>query len=219
MQINEIHEFIGFIIEKEEAGYISPEEKDNSLYAASLWLFSNRLKRYAVDQEAQDDLNPFKKRYVFTPSDSPGGLVTLPSDYVHMTAGGTITYDNKQERVHNWGLEAINDDELYERLSSQLDPVTIKKPVFQWAGNKKIQLYPKTPCAGEVWYLKEPVKPKYNYTQVGRDITYVPTGSVQLEWNSLNLNQVIYRALNFMAPRLEFEKMIQYSTMQTQLNP
>jgi hypothetical protein len=218
MLINEIHDFIGFIISKEQTGYVSHEEIDNVLYRASVWLYNNRVPFYAVDQKAQDDLAPFKVKWTFTHGSSPAGLVTLPANYLHLLSVSTNTYDNvKEESVEN-GIEFVNDDEKSERLRSQLDPVTTTKPVAQWAGGKKIQLYPKKPSVGEIWYLKAPAKPKFDYTQVGRAITYVPSTSVHLEWDELNTNQVMYRALSYLGIRLDADKFIGYANQQNQVD-
>jgi hypothetical protein len=218
MTIDKAHYWIDFIVNKEITGYFSPAQKDAALERASMERFAELLPLYAVNQKAQDDLGPFKKTYAFTNSTSPIGLITLPADYLHHLNTRIQTYNNQQQRVIYEPVDIVNDDELAKRLNSQLIPVTVSKPIGQWAGKGKLQLYPKSGNAGIVDYLKKPDAPVYAYTIVDRAVTYNSAGSTQPEWDDLNMSAIILRAVTYLGVHMDDQKKVEYSnTLKTQM--
>lgn len=212
MTIDLIHSRILFVLDKEISGYNPPAEIDLALDMASMWLFNERLPYYAVNQKAQDDLAPFKKLHLFTNGTTAAGVITLPTvDYLHFNGAWYTGFDNDLgKNVHN-EIEILNDDEIGERLRSELIPVTVTKPIGQWIGKGKIQLHPKSPSVGEAWYLKRPAIPVFAYTQVGRTVTYNGPGSTQLEWDDGCMNKIMIKALSLLGVNLSEDRLIQYS--------
>lgn len=207
--LEQIHKFIDFVSDKDMNGWVSPEEKDMSLHRASMWLFQDCFRSYSVNQKSQDDLAPFKKSYTFTNSTSPGGLITLPPTYQHFLGGWIQGYDNVREQITYTSFDIVNDDELAERISSQLLPIS-EVPVAQWVGKGKMQLWPKAASAGYVSYLKYPEKPSFVYNTSGREIIYDAVGSTQLEWDEVNINKIIHKALSYLGINLDSDKLINY---------
>ncbi|MEJ7914095.1 MAG: hypothetical protein WKF70_13125 [Chitinophagaceae bacterium] len=216
MTLKEIHEFILFVLDKEINGYSTPKEIDQALDRASKATFKQMLPYYAENQSFQDALAPFKVPHIFTHATSPAGVVVLPVNYVHFLALTVSYYDNIFQENKYQNVEVVNSDELAERLSSQLKPVTQLKPVIHWIGKRKFQLYPKGVNVGECWYLKSPDAPQYVFTQVGRVTTYDSVNSVQLEWDELELNNVMFRALQLLGVNLSNDQMIQYTQLKIQ---
>lgn len=211
MDLKDIHDIIDKITRKEVNGWLSPEQKDLALHQASLWVFNQRYKSYAVNQESQDDLAPFKKEYLFTNETTPDGVITLPGDYMHFLGGYIQSYDNSIGSVVYNGFDIVNDDELPIRISSQLIPVTETERVGQWLGKRRIRLWPRTPAAGYALYLKTPSAPKYNYSVVDRRIIYNAGESTQLEWDENNIiNAVLPRAISILGVPLEADAVIKY---------
>jgi hypothetical protein len=155
-------------------------------------------------------------KYQYTNATSANGIVTLPSDYLRFLSVWYTGYDNATQRTKLKGIEVVNDDELAERLESQLIPVSATTPVAQWIGQGKIQLWPKTASVGEVWYLKKPNKPVFGYTRTQRVITYDPATSVQLEWDEANINKVIFKTLSLLGVNLSDDKLMEYSNLKDQ---
>lgn len=211
--IYDIHKFIDLLCNKEQIAYFSPEEKDQYLFRASNWCYSDYWGIYATSQDAQDALAPFKASYNFTNGTSPLGLITLPSDYEHFLGGWAQSYDNANQRILYYGFDVVNDDELAERLMSQLRPITTTKPIGQWVGKGKIQLWPKLANAGYISYLKSPVSPKLDYTLSGvdgRDFTYNSGASTQLEWSETYLNKVVFKAIQFIGLNIDEDTFVKY---------
>lgn len=217
MTLKEIHDFILLVIDKEISGWVRPEDIDQALDRSSMSIFRSMLKGYAINQEYQDALSPFKTPHVFTNTTSSAGVITLPENYVHLLSITALVFDNDQQSNRQLPVEVVNADELAERLGSQLKPVTSNKPIAHFIGveNKRtrIQLFPSKPAVGQVWYLKRPNKPEFKYTQSGRTVTYNPDTSVQLEWGEVETNAVIYQALQLLGVNLSDEQMVQYTQL------
>lgn len=211
MEINDIHALIDKITRKEINGWFSPGHKDAALHQASLWAFNQRYKSYAVNQEAQDDLAPFKRIYQLLPENTTGGLVSLPESYMHFLGGYVQSFDNDRDSITYTSFDIVNDDELPIRLSSQLIPITETSRIGQWVGKGKIQLWPKTPASGFTTYLKTPDAPHYSYSVLGREIVYNAGDSTQLEWDENNImNVVIPRALSILGVAIESDNIVKY---------
>lgn len=216
MNIQEIHDFINFIKDQEINGYSSPKEIDSALDRASLSLFAEKVPVYALNQRAQDDLAPFKKQYFFTPSTTPFGVITLPTGYLHMLSIWALSYNNDTQSTELKEIDISNDDEVAERYRSQLNPVTTDSPIAQWIGKGMLRLYPGKPSTGEIWYLQRPARPFLALDQTGRTFTYNPTASVQMDWDEINLNKVMFMALANLGINMSNEQMVQYSELRKQ---
>lgn len=209
--LDQIHDFIDLVSNKNMNGWFSPEEKDMALHRASLWLFEDCYRSYALNQKAQDDLAPFKKSYTFTNSSTPSGVITLPANYQHFLGGWVQAFNNSTQSIVYEGFSILNDDELAYRLGSQLNPVSIIAPVGQWLGQGKIQLWPKVPNAGYLTYLKYPDKPEYVYVMDGRAIVYDSFNSSQLEWDESNINKVVHKALSYLGISIGSGDLVTYA--------
>jgi len=119
-----------------------------------------------------------------------------------------------------YAVKMINEDELSNRLNSQIDPVTYTAPVGEMVQLRKIQLYPKTNLyTGTVSYMRKPIKPVYGYTVVGgRTIVYDPATSTQLEWRESDVNMVLLKALSSIGINLSDAEVSQFAEVKSQQN-
>ena len=99
----------------------------------------------------------------------------------------TIQYTNQIGNTGYYSVKMTNEDELADRLNSQINPPIASAPVGVMLRRKFIQLYPiNTAYNGFVNYMRRPKKPVYGYSVVGgRSIVYEPDNSVQLEWKEI----------------------------------
>jgi hypothetical protein len=211
-------------LKKEQNGYISHEEIDSVLDRAQLVLFNQYhtnpkvpalTARYGESQRIDDALSAFKARYTFTTADTGGGVVSLPSNYMHLISLYTTTYSNVlQKNIFN-AVQVLNEEELIERLNSQVIPVTSDDPICIMNASNKIQLFPDIPQSGGVYYFRRPAVPKYNYTLSGRTETYVSNGSQDLEWRSFDILNIITIALSYYSIRLSAEDVLQFAELKT----
>lgn len=209
-----------FIIDKQQQAWYSPPEKDDMLDRAQMSYFMELYGNprqyqpsryvpsisYGVSQKINDSLSPFKVIAAFTADAT--GIITLPSNYVHLLAlntsevlaGGTVVLRP---------VQPLNEDELIERLESQLCPVSVSDPVCILNSEKKIQLFPEVAQVGKLYYLRKPAAPVFGYTQSGRVITYDPLTSTQLEWDDPSVNTIMLKALSFIGINLQANDLVQ----------
>lgn len=125
-------------------------------------------------------------------------------------------------RISNsyYAVKMVNEDELSNRLNSQIDPVSLSTPVGEVIQSRKIQLYPKVNnYTGTVSYMRKPIKPVYGYTVVGgRTIEYDPATSTQLEWRESDVNMVLLKALSSIGINLSDAEVSQFAEVKSQQN-
>lgn len=119
-----------------------------------------------------------------------------------------------------YGVKMVNEDELSNRLNSQIDPVNASNPVGEVLQLRKIQLYPKVNTyTGAVSYMRKPIKPVYGYTVTGgRTIVYDPATSTQLEWRESDVNMVLLKALSSIGINLSDAEVSQFAEVKSQQN-
>jgi hypothetical protein len=226
MTIDQCHRFLNFVIESEEAGYFNPERYDMALDAASMEKFTQDLPVYGTSEPMNESLSPFKRSLDVTNSTSPNGLITLPDEYEYLTSIIKVGYDNIRQKNTYYGIKIFNEDEMADALESQINPVTVNTPIAvrfgNTAGQKLIQLYPKNVNAVSLTYLERPKQPKFNYNQPDLDgiqVTFIPTGSTNLNWKEADIYKILFRALTILGINLDDEKVVRYGQAMTAQNP
>lgn len=232
MDIKVIHDTILFYLNKAQNGYVSHEEIDSVLDKAQLALFNQyhtnpklpsqaQAALYGESQRIDDALSAFKAKYTFAPGTIPnsissGGVVTMPANYLHLLSMYTTVYNNQLGRNVYSGVQVLSEEELIERLESQVIPVTPDDPIAIMNSSNQIQLFPETAQSGGVYYLRRPVAPVFAYTQTGRTITYNPIASTQLEWRDFDINNIISIALSYYGLNLSSQEVMQFAQVKQQ---
>jgi hypothetical protein len=226
MTIKEVHDYILMVLKKENGGYVAHEEIDQALDAAQMGKFTElfgNVKQYqpgrpvppvsyAVTQRIHDDLRNFKVRNILSTTNTLLGQVPLPSDYLHFL-GMSMVYSEAGIKFSS--IKILDESELIGRLNSQLLAPNRAKP-FGVIFNSYIQVWPATPFAGELNYLKRPDKPSYQYTITGRLETYDPLTSVDLKWSDDCQYDIINKALVILGLRLSDESVMAISQSKDQ---
>jgi hypothetical protein len=224
MDINTIHSTILFYLNKEQNGYVTHEEIDEVLDRAQMVLFNQyhtnpklpaqaQANVYGESQRMDDALSPFKASYTLNAGNTPGGLITLPAGYMHLINLYTTTFNSQLGRNVYSGVQMLSEEELVERLESQVIPVTSEDPVGIMLSQNRIQLYPATTATGQVNYFTRPVKPVFAYTQTGRTITYNQAGSTQMLWKDMDINNIISTALSYFGLNFSSQEVMQFAEL------
>jgi hypothetical protein len=222
MNINDIHNTILFILDKEQDGFVTHGEIDDMLDRAQLVLFnqyfnnpkipaSAQPQSYTQNQRVHDSLSAFKQRATFVNGDTPSGVLTLPVDFMNLLSLYTTVYNNTLARNVYSAVQILAEDELIMRLESQVIPVTADDPIGIMNKENKIQLFPEVAQSGGIYYLRRPVKPVFGYTQSGRTITYNSGTSTQLEWKQNDIMNIIVIALQFLGFNLSANDVVQFA--------
>jgi len=220
MDIGDLHDFIAFLENHQQVAFHSPGEIDNAIHRGSMDLFWQFAPVYGTSKEAKTALDPFTQTYQVTPANSPGGVVTLPSglafpsplNYATLTSAMAVAYDNTLRKTVYFDIDMVNNDELAQRLMSQIKPVTADRPIAISQSNGVYQLYPQQPNTAMFTYLALPVKPVYGYTPGVRKPVYNPSLSTQLQWNEAYYTKIIELAVAYLGINLGDMTLTQFMT-------
>ena len=197
-----------FIVRKERGVFVTIPEAMQTLDNAQLEAVEEWFSTYGTTQIIHDAIRKLRVQKSFT-SDSTG-LVTFDSDYLHMIGGA---YTVSGSTINN--VRFLNEDELALALKSQLRIVSTSNPIAIDA-SVGFRLYPAATQAGFYNYLRRPATPVLGYTQSGRNITYDPNTSTQLEFTDVYINNIISRALKFWGINMAEQDIQQFAQLQTQ---
>lgn len=216
MDLKVAHDYIRGQLGQERGGFESPEEIDAWLHRAQMEHFTQEVEEYSRSQKLQDSLGPFSTKFTFT--STSGGLVSLPivptvtPAYEHLLVIWAQYFDNTLSKTRYKPIKIVSEDELPERLNSQILEPTVEDPVGIEEKPGIFQLYPATTISGFGYYFKTPVAPIFVYTKPDRrTITYNQGASTQLEWNESSMNKILLKALILAGVNLSDGGVVEYA--------
>lgn len=185
MNIKEAVDYLNFWIRKERGAFYSIEESVNLIDISQKAYFNDIMPRYATSQIIKDTLQPFKETQLFNPSTTTNGMITISNVDYYDLLDCTIEY-NQDGRDSFFSIKMTNEDELADKLNSQINPPSATSPIGQMFTTRlnsptfhqytqyQIQLYPKQDIySGFIYYMRKPKKPVYAYTVVGEEVSYM----------------------------------------------
>ena len=218
MTQDKFHKIIEDICKKERVAFPTHSVIDNYQDISQMELFEMLYDSYGFGQKSKDGLVAFKKSYQFTPTTSPLGVITLPSDYVHLNDGhNVVSYDNVKG-VQSHKITFKSEEDIIGALKSQVRKVGLTNPVAEINAGV-IQLYPKQGQTGYINYFRRPLVPKFVFTQSGannRTITYDAVNSVNLEWTDGYVNMIIVKVLGYLGITYGENDLIQFNKLKEQ---
>lgn len=217
MDLKQVYDLLDFFINKEQGVYYTYAQKDLIVDAAQMSLFNDYFEVYLKSQRIDDALAPFYKKFIFTLSTTPGGLITVPDDYFHASAIQVVLQDGNGVNKTRAAIK-ISPDELAGRLNSQIFPPTTLDPIYITTQNWNPQLFPQQPTAGYMYYIARPAAPFFDYTTTGRKINYNQAGSTQLEWSSKDILSIILKTLKAIGINQREQDVMNWSQQQDQEN-
>ncbi len=216
MDLKTAHDFLDDILNKHSGGMLTPAQKDMYLHRAQLWYFNLAYDQYAKSQKDQDSLNVFTVPLVFTTLSD--GIIQMPvapatNPYEHFKAGWIQYFNNTQGEIEYKGFKVLLDDELAERLNSQILKPTTTDPVAEEPAPGQIKLYPAAVYAGRCTYFRTPKAPVFVFTTTSdeRVTVYNQGASTQMEWNETSMNKILLKAAQLAGVNLNDELIINYT--------
>lgn len=201
--IENIVDFMQYIVRKERGVYLTIPKATANLDAAQLDAFEQWFKLYGVSQEIHDAIRPFRVYQTFT-SDF-AGFVTYPSNCIHLLGQPFTLTGSTVNRI-----SFVNEDELPFALTSQLRAISNTYPIGVDMATG-FSIYPQQVQIGAYFYLRRPVTPVYAYIQSGRSFLYDAANSVQLEWTDNYINGIIARALKYVSISMDEAGVYQFA--------
>lgn len=208
VSVQEAHDFIRMIIKKNKLGFVSPKDIDRVLNrAVQDWVGAKVSKFHQSKTFDYDHL--MTKRVSFTVTNSTS-VQSLPNDYLEaLTVYSQVGTTLNEGSVYGW-------DSFLEVTGSKIIPPTVEKPaanIYIDENNlPKIQFAP-IPTSGSytfiLVYVPSPVKCVYNYTTSNGNISFNPTGSVDIAISERFMGDIYARAFMYLGIPLTDEILLQ----------
>ena len=226
VNVNTVYRTVLLIINKEQRGYITPDEFNRTAAQVQLEIFNEyfddlnqKLRVPGNDSEYSDRIKNLEEKIaIFQDSgncafnsgafDLP--ILTSPYEFYKL---GTVIYNNEKE------VQYVQPNEL---LELNLSPIT--KPSKYWPiytyKNFKIKVYPDTITNSiSCTYIRKPLNPIWNFTSTppGYQYVYTPTGSQDFELHPIEQTNLITRILLYSGIVIKDPQIVQVAAQQVQM--
>jgi len=231
MTVEDIYQWVFFLLNKTQSGEITDTSFNQAMQVVNMELFryetgmpesyqiGNPMPAVAwqLTNTISDDLRPF---IINVPINKVGDYFPYPTDYaafssmyfnytLNSTTGGNPTYQKR------W-VEPVSDSELRLRLISAIKMPTNFYPIAAWY-NQGYKVYPDNINRIELTYLKMPRTPFRAFTQLANDQTqYDPANSIQLEYPETLHPNFAVRVAKYVGVNIREEEL--YAMMQQRKN-
>lgn len=202
VSIDTVYQRVLAILNKEQRGYITPQEFNLFANQAQLDIFEqyfydlNQFMRLPGNDSTYGDVVDLlnEKIDIFEKfrqdvTMASGGVGTLPN-YYRM---GQLSYLNNGEYIE---IEKINQNELNHYINSKLTSPTLDSPIYVQTSSSAIQIYPNTINSGVTCnYISKPVKVEWQYQMVLGEALYNSTDSVDFELHASEETELVFKIL------------------------
>lgn len=221
MNLQQCFDSLNLWINKYLGGYYTVAELEQLLDDGQIALYNDYQPKASTSQRIKDALSPFRASYNITPSNSIGGIVTIPANmnYLNLLDIEIRYAISGRSITKHTALQVYNEDERADRLNSQIDSVSVTDPICEQIGDGSWQIYPESQYFGKVTFYRRPIRPVFGYTVIsGRVIVYNPSTSTELEWKETQVREVLLKSLESIGVNLSSEDVEQFATLHTTQN-
>lgn len=222
MNVNQVYEIIQYIINKNQDGYMSPDEFNliiNQAQTSFVTYLLGELQQYQYGRPQSRisfGQNEIVRGKITPLINSPllltinaQGLSPYPVDYLAPDA----MYDNS---IYRNRIRFASQDKLHSYLASTIDPIE-SNPVYL-IESTYLRFYPQNLGYARFSYIKEPPQMFWNSTDsiYGQPV-YNPVGSVDPVFYDTEMLEIITRALKIAGVNLQTQQVIQYANEVNQM--
>ena len=218
VSIDTVYQRVLSILNKEQRGYITPQEFNLFANQAQLDIFEqyfydlNQFMRLPGNDSTYGDMvdllnekidifEKFRQDVTIT----AGGVGTLPSYY----RLGELSYNNSGEYIE---IEKINQNELNHYINSKLTAPTVNAPIYIQTSSSAIQIYPTTITSGVTCNLiSKPAKVEWKYQMVFGEALYDSTNSVDFELHDSEETELVFKILEMAGLVIEDPAIYQFA--------
>jgi hypothetical protein len=178
MTLEQLWNFIDFIINKEQSGHISPDQRNLLFSVASKKRFEDELLQYQRTQTITDSLRTFFVLSTAASIDS-NGQYSLPANYRSKPSFDYIQTIGSTQ--YHRDIDLLTQQEYTTRRGSSIQPPSAKHPVFILTGTI-VQFQPLRSTTALFSYIRNPLTPYYDYyiDEFGREV-YKVAGAVKTD--------------------------------------
>lgn len=215
MTIDQAYNFVQFVYNKNQSGYISPSQFNNLAPIMQISLINDRIGNvksyqgdvppygFGMNQKIREELRPLLVQP--TTKTVTAGVMTVPDDYLYYD---TVSVNGRQ-------AQEVTEDEILELNNSLIKPPTVQYPKWVIHGNG-FNFYPTSITSVNLSYLRRPVAPKWNYDIVNDQPVYNPTGSQDFETGETTHYEVCARILQAVGLNLKLGEIVQWAELAQQ---
>ena len=215
ISVDTVYQKVLAIANKEQRGYITPQEFNLLADKAQMEIFENyfseedRFRRIASNDtiysdnatSVQDKIDHFEKYNELLDMSNGGGVATLPENY---KIGG-LFYRPNNDPTKSYKIDIVDQNEIGFILSSSTLAPTETRPIYtrfsisqddNIGRERRIQIYPVT-ILTDVYcnYLMRPNKPNWSYVLVKQKALYNRNLAVDFELHKSEEENLVNRIL------------------------
>ena len=232
INIDELYNFVQFIANKEQSGYVKPSQFNLAVDRAQMQLFMERYNNpaeyqpgrpiprvsYQQTQKISDDLLPFIRIRTYTLNAQGRLRWTRVNDYMHISSiRGHYEYEDDcgNTTTLRKRVKVVDDAEVSDYLNSPITMPTVDYPIAA-IYNDFLQIYPVTVEFIDLTYLTRPPVGEWAWTVANNQPVYDATASTDLVWSDELFNEIAIRILSFVGINLREMSISQYSETKKQ---
>lgn len=227
INVNKVYEFLQFISNKSQSGFLTPKDFNKSINSALYELITKRYHNirqqkpdgspiigFEQNQKVTDDLRYLIMNYDAYPVQS--GFVNLPKDYLHLSTLSYFRNDIDKEGETYTDLVNFNilrDSELAAQLSSKIFAQKVKRGKIALARfiGDKIEVFPKDIKVVKLVYLRKPKQVVWGFEVVNGKPVYSTDKSIDIELPDDCMNELVFMCASYLGMNLRESELIQYS--------
>ena len=194
VNIDTIYQKVLMFANKEQRGYITPQEFNLFADQAQVEIFEQyfydidfHAKRMGNSTEYSDLIHNINEKVTIFEKTAP--LVGGSLNAIDLYRLGTVSSGGVE-------VEQVQQNEILYLLSSPLTQPTLSRPVYV-RNNTTIQIYPTTVTTGTYTYVRKPTKPNWSYVVVNSKAMYDNSQAVHFELHQSEESELVYKILKF----------------------
>jgi hypothetical protein len=202
VSVDNVYQKVLVLANKEQRGYITPQEFNLLASQAQLDIFENyffdlekALRAPANDTVYADKVDSLREKIEVHQKFNQSCSVT--SNGLYNLPGGTSTY--KLSKVYSTGLKEIQlvpQNELNHYLNNNLLKPTVERPVYVRTTVGSIQVYPTSYNAAlSCNYIEKPAEPNWAYVVVNKKALFNNTAKVDFDLHEGEENNLVIKIL------------------------
>jgi len=221
VNVDTVYRTVLLIINKEQRGYITPDEFNKTATQVQLEIFNEyfeslnqQIRIQDNDTEYADRIKNLQEKISFFQTE---GACTFSVDHFDTPAVvdfyklGTVIYNDDKE------VQYVQPNELLELNLSPITKPTKYWPIYTYK-DFKIKVYPTTITSGiTCTYIRKPANPVWNFTLgTNQQYIYDVNSSVQFELHPIEQTNLITRILLYSGIVIKDPQIVQIAYQQAQ---
>lgn len=221
VDVNTVYRTVLLIINKEQRGYITPDEFNRTAAQVQLEIFNEyfedltqQMRVPANDSEYSNRIKNLQEKIAIFQTDGTcsysAGSFDIPA-VTNFYKLGTVVYNDEKE------VQYVQPNELLELNLSPITKPTKYWPVYTYK-DLKIKVYPSTIISGiSCTYVRKPANPVWNFTLgLNQQYIYDAASSTQFELHPTEQTNLITRILLYSGIAIKDPQIVQIAAQQAQ---